>query len=120
MANLLVFVLDNLEQLPDILEAWNEAGVSGTTILESTGQARVRGAVRDDMPLIPSLGDVLAGRELHHRTLFTVIEDDATLERTITATEGIIGDFSRHHTGLLFVLPVGRVLGLEKRGPADA
>ena len=51
MANLLVFVLDNLEQLPDILEAWNEAGVSGTTILESTGQARVRGAMRDDDPL---------------------------------------------------------------------
>ena len=120
MAHLLVFVLDNLERLPDILEAWNEAGVSGTTILESTGQARVRGVVRDDVPLMPSLGDVLAGRELQHRTIFTVIEDDATLERTIAATEGIIGDFSRHHTGLLFVLPVGRVLGLEKRGSADA
>lgn len=119
MANLLVFVLDNLEQLPDILEAWNEAGVSGTTILESTGQARFRDAMRDDMPLIPSLRDVLAGRELHHRTLFTVIEDEATLERAITATEDIIGDFSQHNTGLLFVLPVGRVLGLEKRGPED-
>ena len=120
MSHLLVFVLDNLEQLPDVLEAWNEAGVSGTTILESTGQARFRGAVRDDVPLIPSLGDVLAGRELHHRTLFTVIEDEATLERAIKATEGIIGDFSRRNTGLLFVLPVGRVLGLEKRDPADA
>ena len=76
MSHLLVFVLDNLEQLPDILEAWNEAGVSGITILESTGQARVRGVVRDDVPLMPSLGDVLAGRELQHRTLFTVIEDD--------------------------------------------
>jgi hypothetical protein len=119
VANLLVFVLDNLEQMPDILEAWNEAGVTGTTILESTGQARFRHAIRDDMPLMPDLRDVLASRELHHRTLFTVIEDEETLERAIKATEDIIGDFSQHHTGLLFVLPVGRVMGLEKRDLED-
>jgi hypothetical protein len=68
------------------------------------------------VPLLPSLQDLLASQELHHRTLFTAIGDEATLERVITATERIIGDFTRHHTGLLFVVPVTRVLGLEKRG----
>lgn len=115
MAHLLVFVLDNLEQCPDILDAWEKAGVPGVTILESTGLGRVRGVVRDDLPLLPSLSDILASRELHHRTLFTVVEDEATLERVIAATEQVIGDFSRHHTGLLFVVPVSRVLGLVKR-----
>ena len=115
MTHLLVFVLDNLEQCPDILDAWEEAGVPGVTILESTGLGHLRSAMRDDLPLLPSLRDLLASRELHHRTLFTVIEDEATLERIITATERIIGDFTRHHTGLLFVVPVIRVLGLEKR-----
>ena len=115
MTHLLVFVLDNLEQCPDILDAWEEAGVPGVTILESTGLGHLRSAMRDDLPLLSSLRDLLASRELHHRTLFTVIEDEATLERIITATERIIGDFTRHHTGLLFVVPVIRVLGLEKR-----
>jgi len=116
MAHLLVFVLDNLEQCSDILDAWEEAGVRGVTILESTGLGRLRGALRDDLPLLPSLQDLLASRELHHRTLFTVIGDEATLERVITATQRIIGDFTRPHNGLLFVVPVTRVLGLEKWG----
>ena len=115
MAHLVVFVLDNPEQCASILEAWEEAGVSGVTILESSGLGRVRGVMRDDIPLLPSLRDVLASQELRHRTLFSVIEDDAIVERVIAATERVVGDFSRHHTGLLFVVPVDRVLGLEKR-----
>ncbi|OQY36187.1 MAG: hypothetical protein B6243_03790 [Anaerolineaceae bacterium 4572_5.2] len=119
MTHLLVFVLDNLEQCPDILDAWKEAGAPGVTILESAGLEHLRNAMRDDLPLLPSLRDLLAGRELHHRTLFTVIEDETTLERVIAVTERIIGDFTRHHTGLLFVVPVVRVLGLEKRDIID-
>ena len=115
MVHLLVFVLDNLEQCPDILAAWEETGATGVTILESTGLARLRSAMRDDLPLLPSIRDLLGRQELQHRTLFTVIEDDTTLERVIAATEQIVGDFSRHHTGLLFVVPVSRVLGLEKQ-----
>ena len=119
MAHLVVFVLDDLEQCPQVLDAWDEAGALGVTILESTGLRRVRGMMRDDVPLLPSLLDVLASREFHHRTLFSVIEDEATLERVVAATERVVGDFSRHHTGLLFVLPVTRVLGLERRDPEE-
>lgn len=115
MANLVVFVLDNIEQCSDVLDAWEQAGVSGVTIFESTGLGRLRSALGEDLPLLPSLRDLLGTQELHHRTLFTVVEDEATLERVIAATEKVIGDFSRHHTGLLFVIPVLRVLGLEKR-----
>ena len=76
MANLLVLVLDDVEHCPSILDAWNKAGVMGITILESTGQARLRRAMRDDLPLMPSLRDLLAGGEMHHRTLFSVVDDD--------------------------------------------
>jgi nitrogen regulatory protein PII len=117
MAHLLVFVLDNPEQCPDILDTWEKAGAPGVTILESTGLRRLRGVVRDDLPLIPSMSDLLTSRELHHRTLFTVVGDEATLERVIDATKRIVGDFSRHHTGLLFVVPVSQVFGLEKEDP---
>ena len=116
MAHAVFLVLDKVEQSPEVLDAWHEAGVSGATMLESTGLARMRGMVRDDIPLLPSIEDVLGTRELHHRTLFTVVEDDATLERVIAATERVVGDFAGHHTGLLFVMPVSRVLGLRKKG----
>lgn len=119
MAHLVIFVLDNLEQGPAVLEAWEEAGAPGVTILESTGLRRLRGAMRDDLPLLPSLRDLLASQELRHRTLLTVVPDEAMVERIIAATEQVVGDFSLHHTGLLFVVPVTRVLGLEKQDPAE-
>lgn len=116
MAHVLVLVLENLRLCQDILRAWEEAGAPGATVLESTGLARLRAALRDDLPLMPSLRDVLSSRELHHRTLFTVIEDEAVLKRVVEATERVVGDFSEPHTGILFAVPVAFGLGLRKRG----
>lgn len=116
MTNLLVFILDNVDQYPAILQAWEDAGVPGLTILDSTGLGRFReGTIRDDLPLMPSLSDLLPSREVNHRTLFSVIEDDEVLQRVIMATKDIVGDFTRPHAGLLFVVPVSIVLGLNKK-----
>jgi nitrogen regulatory protein PII len=113
--NLVVFVLDCSEQCPDLLNAWEEAGAVGITILESTGLRRVQAALREDLPLMPSLRDLLAGQETHHRTLFTVVPDDATVDRIVAATERVVGDLSRPNSGFLFVVPVSRALGLHKQ-----
>ncbi len=115
MAYLVVLVLDNPNQCPDILQAWDAAGVSGTTILESTGMARMQKAIWDDLPLVPSVRDLLGARELHHRTIFTVVQDEEAVDRVIAATQEITGDLNTHHTGILFVVPVVRVLGLERK-----
>jgi len=90
----------------------------GITILESTGLRRMQAAIRDDLPLMPSLRDLLAGQETHHRTLFSVVPDDATVDRIFAATERVVGDLSQPNTGFLFVVPVSRVLGLQKQSPA--
>jgi nitrogen regulatory protein P-II 1 len=119
MAHLLVFVLDNIEQCSDVMDAWDSAGVTGVTILESTGLARMRRELRDDFPLIPSLRSLLAGREMHHRTLFSVIRDDAILDRAIAATQEVVGDLSQPYSGLLFVVPVSQVVGLKGRNHAQ-
>jgi len=52
---------------------------------------------------------------MHHRTLFTVVESEETLEQVIAATERVVGDLCGQHTGFLFVVPVTRALGLGKR-----
>ena len=114
MIQLVVFVVNNMDQCPNVLDAWEEAGAKGVTILESTGLARVRSATRDDLPLMPSLRDLLAAQELHHRTLFTVVENDEILQKVIEASERVVGDFNKPDTGLLFVVPVTSVFGLRK------
>lgn len=112
--HLVVFVLDCMEQCHDLLGAWEEAGAGGITILESTGLARMRSQMRDDLPLIPSLRDMLEGQEAYHRTLMTVVPDEETVDRVIAATESVVGDLSRPNTGFLFVVPVSRAVGLKK------
>ena len=63
---------------------------------------------------MPSLRSLAAGDEMHNRTLFAVVEDDAVLERAVTAAEKVIGDFDQPDNGILFVVPVARVLGVRK------
>lgn len=113
--HLIVFVLDCIEHCTDLLRAWEEAGALGVTILESTGLGRLRTAMRDDLPLMPSLREMLASQEMHHRTLFTVVPDEETVQRIIRATEQVVGNLEQPNTGFLFTVPVSQALGLRKR-----
>lgn len=119
MAYLVVLVLDDPDQTDALLDAWERAGASGVTILESSGIGRVRrAALRDDMPLLPSLRDLLRGDEEHHRTFFSVVDSEEQVETLAGAAQQVVGDFSQPHTGLLFAMPISHVHGLHKVKPA--
>lgn len=110
---LVLFVLHDPNKLPDLLQAWEEAGVRGATVLPSTGLARLRQslAFRDDLPIMPSLRDFYHFDEGTNRTLFTVVEEEL-VDRLREATERVVGPLDQPETGLLVVLPVARVYGL--------
>ena len=113
---LILFVLHNPEKANDILDAWEECGVSGITILASTGLARLRkgAALREDFPIIPSLSDLLDQEEILNRTFMTIIKDELLVDKVIAATESILGDLNQPNTGILVVLPVLRAYGLDR------
>ena len=111
---MILFVLDNYEKLNDLLDAWEEAGVPGVTILHSSGLGRVRQAgLRDDLPLMPSLEDLFDHEELFSRTIFSVVKGEEIIERVVKATEKVVGDLMQPNAGLLVVLPVAKVYGLR-------
>ncbi len=118
MAVAVFLVVDDPDRCQEVLTAWEEVGARGATILESTGLGRLKRAVQDDLPLLPSLRDLLSREreELQHRLLFTVLEDEALVDPIVRATEEVLGDLSRPHTGFLFVVPVLRVVGLGPSG----
>lgn len=112
---LILFVLDNPDKLQDLLDAWEDAGTGGATVLVSTGMQRVRGgAIRDDIPLMPGLDDFYKRIEEHHRTLFTIVEDDDVLDKVVKATQSVVGDLNQPNTGILVVLPATQVYGILK------
>jgi nitrogen regulatory protein P-II 1 len=113
---IVLLVLNDPELTDLLLESWEEAGVSGVTILRSSGLGRTRRRIelRDDIPLIPSLKSLIESEETYSRTLFSVVPDEALVDRLIAATTKVVGDLSQPGTGLLAVIPVARVLGLDK------
>ena len=123
MPNMVVVVMPDIEKCQDVLDAWEKFGVTGVTILESLGLHKIQQmrAMRDDLPLIPSLRHLLEGEEYHHRTAFVVLDDDFDLEGFIQATERAVGgDFDAPNTGILFVVPVTRALGMRPYWKRDA
>lgn len=114
MHYLVLLVIDDINKCPPLFNAWEEAGVSGLTIIESTGLGRVRRTLglRDDMPLMPSIRSLLQSQEEHHRTIFTIVNSEEMIDKLIAATESVVGKLSEPHTGVLFALPVARVVGL--------
>ncbi|UCG24354.1 MAG: hypothetical protein JSW55_19910 [Chloroflexota bacterium] len=114
MNYMVLLIIDDLNICPAVLDAWDAAKAPGITILESTGMGRIReDSIRDDMPMMPSLSDIFRSRERHHRTIFSVVEGEEMVDRLIEITREILGDLNKPDTGVLFVLPVSRVVGLQ-------
>jgi len=115
MNYMVVLVVDDVEQCPAVLEAWENLGVPGATIFSSTGLGRVRKAgLRDDIPLLPNLHDLLGEEEVQHRTIFSVVETQEMVDQMVKQVETIIGDLDDPNTGFLFVVPVSQVYGYGK------
>lgn len=110
MMQMVMMVINNPDHCMAVMDAWEAAGATGITILESTGLVRIRrGAARDDLPLLPSLLDMIRSSESHHRTIFSVVDDEAQAQALIEATGRTFQEMEEHdieNSGVLFVLPV--------------
>ena len=111
-----MYVSKNVEQARQIIELWVKAGIEGITILESAGmhQASKHG-IRDDVGLVFSFEMLRQVQEIHHRTIFSVVKDQETVDRIVKATTEYVNDWSRPDVGILLVWPLTEVYGLNKK-----
>lgn len=114
---LVLFVLNNPDLLNDVLTAWEEAGVSGVTVIPSTGLGRIRqkNGVREDVPLMPALEDFYRPTSDVNYTLFSVIETKALVQKVVQTTEQTVGGLDQPRNGILIVLPVAQAYGVIPR-----
>ncbi len=109
---LLVIILDDLERLPHLLEALQKAGVTGATLLTSVGGYRASNWLQEIG--LSGLAKMFGVSELKRRTILAVV-DVALMDAAIAAAEQAVGGFGRPNSGILFTMPVTRVLGINKR-----
>jgi hypothetical protein len=107
-------VLNDPARMWEVLDAWQALGISDATIMDSTGLQRAR-RLRDDVPLFPSVHDLLESTEDHHRTVWSVVDDTLDMEAVVAATERVLGPLDQPHAGLMVAVPVLKVWGLRKR-----
>jgi nitrogen regulatory protein PII len=106
---LLIAVIDDPERTEEILAGFLEIGVTGATIVSSEGMGRL---LSQELPVFAGLQTLIARSRPQNQTLFSVIEDPDKVDRAIAVIEGICGRFTSPSTGIVFTLPVSRVVGL--------
>jgi nitrogen regulatory protein P-II 1 len=112
---MVMYVSRDVMQAEEMLEEWIKVGVKGVTILESAGlQQASKSGLRDDIGIVFSLSKLMQSQEIHHRTLFSAIQDEETLRSVVDVSKKYVGDWSKPDVGVLFVLPILEAYGLDK------
>ncbi|NMB87137.1 MAG: hypothetical protein GYA17_02180 [Chloroflexi bacterium] len=111
---MIMFVLDDPKKLDPILDAWENAGVRGVTIIESSGIQRRR-IQQKRIPMRYNIDPMLFGNEKGNLTLFTIVENETKVDQCIQAVDHICGDLDQPNTGVLACWPLHTVRGLPRQ-----
>jgi nitrogen regulatory protein PII len=116
MSYLVVLIVNDPDRVAQVLEKWESLGIHGITILESSGHGKIkRAGLLENLPIITSLENLLEMQEIHHRTLFSVVEKEELVDQMAETAQAVIGDLNEEHTGFFFVVPVLKAIGLQHR-----
>ncbi len=108
---MVMLVLDDPEKLDAVLAAWAALGVSGVTIVESTGVHRYKKQQR--LPFRFGFEGQAPTYDEYHYTLFSIVNDEAMARQCLAVTEKITGDLDNPDTGVLAVWPLTLVKGVS-------
>lgn len=111
--HMVMFVLDDPNQLDTVLDAWEALGVTGTTIVESTGINRRRIARQVGTPFMAGINRLIGGEEQQHVTLFVIVSGEALAQACLEAAEQVVGDLNLPNTGVLAAWPLTIVKGVS-------
>ncbi len=110
--HMLMFVLDDPNHLDPVLDAWEAVGVSGVTIVESTGMARHKRANMVGSPLMAGFNRLMQSDQEGHYTLFTIVKGEQVVRECIRAAEKVVGNLKTPNSGVMAAWPLTIVKGV--------
>lgn len=112
----LVIVLNEMDYLDEILAKFIDIGVGGATILESQGMgsAIVNSEIRS-VPLFGFLKSILDEAHPYNKTIFTVIDNEELLQKTVYAIRELIGEEAGTGAGFMFTIPIDNIYWLGRK-----
>lgn len=110
---MLIFVLNNVNHIEEIMNEFTKHGIKGATIIDSTGMAKVlHHHDHHEVPLFGSLKMLMNEQRPFNKTIFTVIKDEQ-VPVAVSAIKNVVGDLSKPDVGIVFTLPVSYVEGIH-------
>jgi nitrogen regulatory protein PII len=104
----LVAVINHEECIDSVLAGFVELGVTGATVFESKGMGRL---LSREMPIFAGVRTLTQRSRAANRTLFCVV-DDGKVDDAIAMIQDACGSMADPGVGIIFTLPVARVVGL--------
>lgn len=106
------FVLDDPSELDDVIDAWERIGVTGVTIIESTGINRLRRASQVGASFMAGINRLMSGEQESHLTLITIVKNEEIVNQCLQSAEEILGSLDEPNTGVLAAWPLTLVKGV--------
>lgn len=100
---LLFAVIENEDLLDEIITGWLDMGITGATVIETTGALQL---ITQHIPIFAGLRSLTSGGGRHNKTIFTAIENKEMLEQAIGFIEDLCKKKQKTRQGVYFVTPI--------------
>lgn len=107
---MIMFVLDETTHLDEILDAWTKDGVTGATVIESTGLHRRL----KHLPMRYAYG-TSPFEEEGNFTVFVAVEDEGMIQKCLDSIERVVGNLNEPGTGIFTAWPLSMTKGIRQR-----
>lgn len=113
---LLFVVLENEDLLDEMITGWLDMGISGATVIETTGALQL---ISQHVPIFAGLRSLTSGGSRHNKTIFAVIENQELIDLAVGFIENLCRQKGQPRQGVYFVTPVTRFGRLGKEREAE-
>lgn len=107
----LFYVLNEADKLHDLIDKFEENGIKGCTIFDSSGMGREY-AKHDKFKMMGSLRALLNPDFKNSKTLMLILED-SKVNMIIEIIESVVGNLDEPGTGVVFTFPIDFAKGLK-------
>ncbi|MFP4158157.1 MAG: hypothetical protein ACLFQ9_03670 [Desulfobacterales bacterium] len=106
---LLCAIIENEDLLDEIITGWLDIGLTGATVIETTGALQL---ISQHVPIFAGLRSLTSGGSRHNKTVFAVVESKELLDMAVNFLEDLCREKHSVRQGIYFVVPVEKFVKL--------
>ena len=107
-SELLVCIVRSHRLVEEVLTGYLDVGIHGATVIDAKGMAEI---LTTQVPIFAGFKSLFPVGGGHTYVILSVVEPDL-IDKGVRLVEEVIGDFDEPGAGILFTIPLSRVMGL--------